>query len=112
MSGFLLFERMTKVLEYGYIALRQFPRAEKYKLAADLKEQMFRIIRLIIRANKARERERRLELIEELDVDLELLRVQIELAKDLQLLPFKKYGIWITKVDEVGRLIGGWLKSI
>ena len=111
MSGFVLFDKMTKVLEYGYIALKQFPKTDKYVLAADLRGQMFNVLRFIIKANKAKEN-KRLELIGNVDVELDLLRIQIELARDLKLLPFKKYGVWIKKVDEVGRLIGGWLRSL
>ncbi|WP_232619328.1 four helix bundle protein, partial [Acetomicrobium sp. S15 = DSM 107314] len=33
------------------------------------------------------------------------------LAKDLQFLPVKKYENWSKMSSEIGRMIGGWLKS-
>jgi hypothetical protein len=47
-----------------------------------------------------------------MDTQLELITTYIRLAKDLEFLPFKKYGIWSEKLDEVGKLIGGWMKTI
>jgi len=34
------------------------------------------------------------------------------MAKNLKFLPFRKYGIMIVAVDEIGRLIGGWKKKV
>lgn len=56
---------------YLYPALRQFPKSEKHTMAAEIKKTLFRIMRLITRANKAR---RKRELLAELDAELELLQ--------------------------------------
>ena len=47
---------------YHYPALRQFPKSEKHTMAAEIKKTLFRIMRLITRANKAR-RKRRLKAL-------------------------------------------------
>ena len=36
---------------------------------------------------------------------------QMRLAKDLQCLKVKSYAFASTSIDEIGRLIGGWLRS-
>jgi hypothetical protein len=50
--------------------------------------------------------------MQDMDIEHEVLRRQVEMAKNLNFLPFKKFAILIEKVDEVGRLIGGWKKKI
>ena len=100
---------MLELTEYAYIALRQFPKSEKFGLAADIKNQVYTVLRLIIAANK---RYYKKTTMQEMDVEHEVLRRQVELAKTLNFLPFKKLAILIEKVDEVGRLIGGWKKKI
>ena len=100
---------MQELLQYGYTALRQFPKSEKFGLAADIKGQMYDVLKLIIVVNK---RYYKKTTMQELDVAHEVLRRQIEMAKDLQFLPFRKYEIMITSIDEVGRLIGGWKRKI
>ncbi len=100
---------MLELIEYTYIALRQFPKSEKFGLAADIKKQIGIILSLIIRANK---RYFKKTTMQDMDVEHEVLRRQIEMAKNLKFLPFKKFAILIEKIDEVGRLIGGWKKKI
>ena len=96
-------------MEYAYIALCQFPKSEKFGLAADIKTQMYTVLRLIIAANK---RYYKKTTMQDMDIEHEILRRQIEMAKNMKFLPFKKFGILIGKVDEVGRLIGGWKRKI
>ena len=100
---------MLELTEYAYIALRQFPKSEKFGLAADIKNQIYLVLKLIIRANK---RYFKKTTMQDMDIEHEVLRRQVEMAKNLNFLPFKKFAILIEKVDEVGRLIGGWKKKI
>jgi len=108
-ENLIIYQKMLELLQYLYIALRQFPKSEKFCLAADIKTQAYKILELIIAANKKYFKK---TTVQDLDVAHEILRRQIEIARDLQFLPFRKYEILINKIDEVGRLIGGWKKSI
>ena len=40
------------MIEYGTIALRQFPRYEKFVLAAMIRQQMYEVLKLIVETNK------------------------------------------------------------
>jgi hypothetical protein len=42
---------------------------------------------------------------------LEILRFQMRLAKDLQCLKVESYGFAAKAIDEIGKLVGGWLKT-
>jgi hypothetical protein len=50
--------------------------------------------------------------LEEVSVQLNLFRVFIRLMKDVKALDNKKYTIIQGEVDEVGRMLGGWIKSL
>ena len=95
--------------QYGYTALRQFPRSEKHTFAAEIKKTMIKLLRMIISTNKKYHKK---TTMRKLDTELELLRTYIRLARDLEFLPFKKYEIWSKKLEEIGKLIGGWIKSV
>ncbi len=45
-------QKCEDMIVYAYTALRQYPRAEKYGLAADTKKAMYELLRLIIVCNK------------------------------------------------------------
>lgn len=97
------------MIKYGYIALRQFPKSEKFTLSAEIKNTMWRLLRLIITCNK---RYYKKTTIQDLDGELDLLRSQVRMAQELGFLPFNKYEVWSRHLDEIGRMIGGWLKSL
>ena len=45
------------------------------------------------------------------NLTLEVLRFQMRFGKDLQCLKVDSYGFAAKAIDEIGRLVGGWLKS-
>lgn len=109
LENLIVYQKTYDMIEYGYQALKQFPRSEKHTFAAEIKDAMIKLLKLIITANKKYHKK---TTVREMDTQLELLTTYIRLAKDLEFLPFRKYGIWSTKLNEVGKLIGGWMKTI
>jgi four helix bundle protein len=96
-------------MEYAYLALAQFPRSEKQAIVADVKRCMDRLLERAIEANKKYYKKNTLQ---EMDVELAKLKKYIRLTYRLKFLPFKKYRIWTEKTKEIGRMLGGWIKSI
>ena len=96
------------MIQYGYVAIRQFPKSEKYSLANDIKQAMYKVLEYIIIADKKYYKK---TTIQELDVELAKLKVFVRLAKDLQFISLKKYEVWSSYLAEIGRMVGGWLKT-
>lgn len=109
MEELKILQKTYDMIKYGNQCLLQFPRAERYALAAEIKQSMYKILRLIIQANK--QRNKRLLQIE-IDVELDVLRTFVRLAadKDTAYLPLRKYENWSKMLSEVGRMLGGWMK--
>jgi hypothetical protein len=53
----------------------------------------------------------KLPILEHASVKLNLLRVLVRLTKDVKAIDNKKYVTLETDVDEIGRMLGGWIKS-
>ena len=102
-------QKCEDMIAYGYIALQQFPKAEKHTLAADIKRSMFKLLELIIICNKKYYKK---STMQELDIELDVLRSSIRLAMTLRFLPFKKYEVWSLHLNEIGKMIGGWMRSL
>lgn len=96
------------MMAYAYPTLSQFPKSEKFALCTDIKRCMDLILERIIEANKKYYKKTTLQ---ELDVEIEKLRHYIRLSKDLRFISIKKYDVWSGMVDEIGRMLGGWIKS-
>jgi len=104
-----ILQKTYDMIEYGYICLRQYPKSERHTLAAETKKAMFNLLESIVMANKKYYKK---NAIQTADVNLQVLRYYIRLAKDLQFLPIKKYENWAKMTTEIGKMIGGWLKSV
>lgn len=109
-QDFKILQKTYDMILYGNICLKQFPKHERYVLAADIRKGMYNLLKLIIRANKKYYKKTTLQ---ELDIELDTLRALIRLAADPQLkyLSVKKYENWSKMLNEIGRMLGGWIKS-
>ncbi len=102
-------QKCEDMIAYGYIALQQFPKSERHTLAAEMKKSMIQLLSLIIACNKKYYKK---TTMQELDVELDTLRSFIRLSMTLKFLPFKKYEVWSGFLNELGKMVGGWFKSI
>lgn len=97
------------MIAYGYVALRQFPKSERHVLSQEIRQSLWRLLRLIVVCNR---RYYKKTTLQDLDAELDLLRSQVRMAQSLGYLPFKKYEVWSRLLDEIGRMVGGWMKSV
>ena len=56
-------------------------------------------------------KETKLPVLERTSAKLNLLRIFLRLTKDVRALDQKKYLTLEEMVDEIGRMLGGWLKA-
>lgn len=108
MGDLIILQKAFEMMEYGYTALAQYPKAEKFALVVDIKRCMHKILEKIIEANKKYYKKTTLQ---ELDVEIMKLKAYLRLSYNLKFLPPKKYEIWSAKSVELGRMVGGWIKS-
>jgi four helix bundle protein len=109
LTALLIEDKCREMLLYGYQALKQFPKHETHVLGAEIRLSMLQLQRLVITAFK---RYHKKTTLTDLDIELAILKRQVRLAKDLRYVDLKKYQIWIEKLVEIGRMIGGWIKSV
>lgn len=102
-------QKTEDMIKYGYTCLRQFPKSEKHTLAAQIRICMIHLLRLIISCNKKFSKR---TAMQEIDVELDILRAYVRLSHELGFLPLRKYENWAKMNDEIGRMLGGWIKSL
>jgi hypothetical protein len=90
-----------------YPAVRGFPKSQQYLLGRRLEEAALDVLCGLIAANKTRRKQARLRAV---DAELEKLRLLVRLSCDLRFLGPKRYARLAERIDEVGRMLGGWLK--
>lgn len=86
----------------------RFPRHHRYSLGLAVENRLQTILSLLLRAKYS---QGKTEPLNQANLELEVLRFQIRLAKDLKVLPVKSHGHAAEVMQSVGAQIGGWLKN-
>jgi hypothetical protein len=84
----------------------QFPKSQRFLMAQRLQDKSLRFYDHLVAAG------RRVDVAENLqkaDVLLEQIRLNVRLCRDMDLIRPRQYEHAARLLDEIGRLLGGWL---
>lgn len=86
----------------------KFPKHHRYSLGLTMENRLQFVLGLLLRAKYAKEKT---IILGDVNIELEILRFQLRLAKDLKVLPVKSHGYATQSLCSIGSQIGGWLKN-
>lgn len=86
----------------------RFPRSHRFSVAVRLETLALGLLEALQAARRAETRAARLR---DVDAMLRQLRILLRLSVDLKCLPFGSYEHAVLRLDELGRMLGGWLKK-
>lgn len=89
---------------------QQFPKSQRFVMALRVQDAALDLHELLIAAGKNQRGERR-RLLQQADVRLEQLRLHRRLCRTLGLIEPGRYEHGARLMDEVGRLLGGWIAA-
>jgi hypothetical protein len=86
----------------------KFPRSHRFVLGERIDRRLYELLETLVQAKYTRDRQ---ALLRQANLSLEVLRFQMRLAHDLQCLRTNSYGFVTRAIQEIGSMIGGWLKA-
>jgi len=89
-------------------AISKYPREHRFTLGERTEQRLISVLELMLQAKYSRQK---VAFLEQVNLDLEVLRFLLRLAKDLKCLSLKSYGRSATALVDIGRQVGGWLKQ-
>lgn len=108
-EDFKILQKIQDLMVYSYPILQQFPKAERFSFAQDVRHCLDRLLELAITEQKKYTKRTTLEY---LDIENEKLKLYIRIAFNLHYIDKHRYGVWESKVVEIGKMIGGLVKSV
>ena len=95
---------------YTHTALTQsnFPRSQRYVLCAEISRLMNEIFTLAVRCKKGYMQKSTLQNI---DINVDVLRFKIRESEAKGYISLDRKHKWIKRVNEVGCMVGGWIKK-
>ena len=106
---FKILQKVQDLMAYSYPILNQFPKAERFSFAQDIRHCLNTLLELTITEEKKYTKK---TTIENMDIENEKLKVYIRVAHELKYIDHHRYAVWEAKVVEIGKMIGGLLKSV
>lgn len=85
----------------------RFPRSHRFVLGERIERRLYDLLETLLEAKYTRDRQ---PLLRRANLTLEVLRFQMRLAHDLHCLRTNSYGFATQLLQEIGAMIGGWLK--
>jgi four helix bundle protein len=86
----------------------KFPKSHRFSVAVRLENSMLEFLRLISIANQ---RQQKLALLRSADEELLTLRILIRFSHDMKFIPVSSYEFAARQLDELGKMLGGWIKK-
>ena len=91
-----------------YPTINKFPKSQRFVLGQRIENSILQILEGIIEANQE---VNKLVYLKRISVELDKLRILIRLSKDLKFVSIRQYEFAAEKVNEIGKMLGGWIKS-
>jgi hypothetical protein len=89
--------------------VERFSRAYRFTVGERLSTTGLDVLLLLVEAAYSTRKE---EMLHEATRKINSVRYLLRLAKDLKLLTVDSYGFAAERLDEIGRMVGGWRRSV
>lgn len=86
----------------------KFPKSERFRLAQRIEDTAFTFYAMLIRATRS---QRQRAVLLDADMELDKLRLYVRMAHARGRLTARQYRFAADALIEIGRLLGGWLKT-
>jgi len=105
-----IFKKSYDLYKDFYNLRLSVPKQDRYTLWQKCESLLIEVLEGILFASQQSKSEK-LPTLEKTSVKLNFLRVCIRLMKDIKAIDSKKYIIIEANLDEIGRMLGGWIRS-
>lgn len=110
-EGLMIYKQYMELIYYMENIVLKYPKCEKLSLVSNIKNNTYLGMKKIIMANKEFNKGKRINILNDLDTDMKILKVLIKLSYKKKYINGNNYRAWSKKISNIGNLLGGWIKS-
>ena len=105
-----VFVKWTEFLKWLLPTTEKFPKRVRFTFSNRIDNLALEVVEDLVEARYAHSR-RKVDKLVAVNLKLERLRVLLRLCHELRYLSHKGYALSARSLNEVGRMVGGWIKE-
>lgn len=107
LSELTILEKVYELILWLYPTVNKFPKSQRFVLGQRIETVSLGILEKIIAANQSRAK---IAYLKKTSIELDTLRYLVRLSKDLHFISLRQYEFAAQKINEIGKMLGGWIK--
>lgn len=104
-----IFIRWRKFLNWHLETTAKFPKRVRFTLSSRMDNLALDILTRIVEAAYTHDKR---DILQRINLDLEVMRVLMRVCYEQRYLSSRSYEFAVKELYEVGRMVGGWMKSL
>ena len=104
-----LIPKTQEYIQYMLELILKLPRIEKFNIGSEYKISMYQMLESTLYISKIQEN-KRLNYLNQIDVKLNCQRIYLRIMLKNKWIDEKKFDVAISKIAEIGRILGGLIK--
>ena len=105
-----IFQKTYDLYKMFYEICVHFPKKDKYTLGQKIENGILKLLESIILASQLAKTEKA-PILKQASGKLDIIKVLIRLSNDLKIIDSKKYLNLQSSLQEIGKMLGGWIKA-
>lgn len=110
-SNLLIYQKYIELVYYTNNLLRKYPKSETFALVKEIKNSIYSGLRLLIYSLKKYNKNEKLKYLNELDINLNILKIQIRLSYKYKYINMQNYQTWSGLITDICNMLGAWITS-
>lgn len=106
-----IYQKYLELIYYSNDIVRKYPKCENFALVKEIKNSLYVGLRNLMYAIKCYHKNDKLKYLNELDINLNLLKVQTRLSYKYKYISMQNYQSWSAIITDVCNMLGGWILS-
>ena len=107
----IIYKQFIELIYYTEMITEKYPKVEKMGLVSNIKNNTYDGLKNVISAYKYYEKKDKLKFLNNLDINLKMIKVLVRISHKRKYISHKNYEAWSKKINNIGNLLGGWINS-
>lgn len=110
-NNLVIYQKYLELIYYSNDILKKYPKSETFALVKEVKNSLYSGLRLLMYAIKVYHKQEKLKYLNELDINLNLLKVYIRLSYKYKYITMQNYQTWSNHITNICNMLGAWISS-